>query len=74
MLRITDSRSQDALEGFVMDYIKLGTLVVSDKWYVYQELSLLGYGQSWSHSTGQFAVMNQAESIWSAMKRYMRKL
>lgn len=75
MLRITNSRSQEALEGFVTDYVQPGSLVVSDKWYAYQELPLLGYGhESWNHSTGQFAGTNQAEGIWSSMKRYLRKL
>jgi ribosomal protein L37AE/L43A len=75
MLRITNSRSQDALEQFVTDYVAKGTMVVSDKWYAYQELPLLGYGhESWNHSTGEFAGTNQAEGIWSSMKRYLRKL
>ena len=30
MLRVTNSRSQDALESFVVDHVELGTLVVSD--------------------------------------------
>ncbi len=75
MLRITNSRSQDALEQFVLDNIQTGTLVVSDKWYAYQELTLLGYGhESWNHSTGQFAGTNQIEGLWSSIKRYLRKL
>jgi hypothetical protein len=75
MLRITNSRSQDVLEQFVADHIAKGSMVVSDKWYAYQELPLLGYGhESWNHSTGEFAGTNQAEGIWSSMKRYLRKL
>lgn len=74
-LRITDSRSQEALEQFVTDVVQAGTLVVSDKWYGYQELPLLGYGhESWNHSEGQFAGTNQAEGVWSSLKRYLRKL
>ena len=75
MLRITDSRSQEALEGFVLDYVKPGTLVLSDKWYAYQELPLLGYAhESHNHSVGDYGRTNQAEGIWSSMKRYLRKL
>jgi hypothetical protein len=75
MLRITNTRSQEALENFVQDCIQPSTLVVSDKWYAYEELPLLGYGhESWNHSAGQFAGTNQAEGIWSSMKRYLRKL
>ncbi len=75
MLRITDTRSQEALEQFVLDYVAHGTLVVSDKWYAYEELSLLGYGhEGWNHSTGQFAGTNQIEGLWSSMKRLLRKL
>lgn len=75
MLRVTNSRGQDPLEQFVLDTIKAGSLVVSDKWYAYQELPLLGYGhESWNHSTGQFAGTNQIEGLWSSIKRYLRKL
>lgn len=74
-LRITNSRGQDALEQFVEDHVAKGTLVVTDKWYAYQELPLLGYGhESWNHSTGQFAGTNQIEGLWSSIKRYLRKL
>jgi len=75
MLRITNSRGQDALEQFVLDTVQIGSLVVSDKWYAYQELPLLGYAhESWNHSNGQFAGTNQVEGVWSSMKRYLRKL
>lgn len=75
MLRITDSRGQDALEQFVRDYITPGSLVVSDKWWAYEELPLLGYEhESHNHSVGDYSRTNQAEGIWSSMKRYLRKL
>lgn len=75
MLRITDSRSQSALEQFVQDYVKPGTLVVTDKWYAYEELPLLGYAhESHNHSDGDYSRTNQAEGVWSSMKRYLRKL
>lgn len=74
-LRITNTRSQEALEQFVLDQIKAGTLVVSDKWYAYDELHLLGYDhESWNHSIGQFAGTNQIEGLWSSIKRYLRRL
>ena len=50
-------------------------LVITDKWYAYQELPLLGYAhESWNHASGQFAGTNQIECLWSSMKRYLRKL
>jgi hypothetical protein len=74
-LRITDSRSRDALEQFVLDHVQEGTLIVSDKWYAYTELPLLGYPhESHNHSVGDYGRTNQAEGIWSSMKRYLRKL
>lgn len=74
-LRITNSRGQDTLEQFVTDCVQAGSLVVSDKWYAYEELTLLGYDHgSWNHSTGQFAGTNQIEGLWSSIKRYLRKL
>lgn len=74
-LKITNSRSQEALEQFVLEQIETGSLVVSDKWYGYQELPLLGYHhESWNHSERQFAGTNQIEGLWSSIKRYLRKL
>ncbi len=74
-LRITNSRSQTALEQFVLDQINEGTLVVSDKWYAYEEIHLLGYNhESWNHSNGQFAGTNQIEGLWSSIKRYLKRL
>lgn len=74
-LRITDSRSQDALERFVTDHVRLGSLVISDKWWAYEELPLLGYPhESHNHSKGDYGNTNQGENIWSVSKRHARKL
>lgn len=74
-LRITDSRGQEALEQFVLDHVKPGSLVVSDKWWAYEELPLLGYShESHNHSKGDYANTNQGENIWSVSKRHARKL
>lgn len=74
-LRVTDSRSQEALEQFVQDYVRQGSLVVSDKWWAYEELPLLGYAhESHNHSKGDYANTNQGESIWSVSKRHTRRL
>lgn len=78
-LRITGDyltgRHRSVLEQFVQDTTQQGTLVVTDKWYGYSELNLLGYGHEiWNHSTGQFAGTNQIEGLWSSIKRYLRKL
>lgn len=74
-LRITDSRSQEALEQFVLDYVRPGSLVISDKWWAYEELPLLGYAhESHNHSKGDYANTNQGENIWSVSKRHARKL
>jgi hypothetical protein len=74
-LRITDSRGQAALEQFVLDYVKPGSLVVSDKWWAYEELPLLGYPhESHNHSVGDYGNTNQGENIWSVSKRHARRL
>lgn len=74
-LRITDSRSQEPLERFIHDFIAPGSLVVTDKWWAYDELPLLGYRhESWNHSKGHFAGTNQGENVWSVSKRHARKL
>lgn len=78
-LRITGNhdtgRSRDVLEQFIQDTVQPGSLVVTDKWYAYDELPLLGYGhESHNHSKGDYASTNQAENIWSVNKRHARKL
>lgn len=78
-LRITGEgmagRSRDVLERFVTDTVKPGAVVVTDKWYGYTELPLLGYGhEAHNHSVGDYADTNAAENIWSVTKRHMRKL
>ena len=78
-LRITGDhrtgRSQDVLEQFIQDTVKPGSLVITDKWYAYNELPLLGYEhESHNHSKGDYANTNGAERIWSVAKRHMRKL
>lgn len=68
-------RSRDVLEQFITDNVKLGTVVVTDKWHAYSDLPLLGYGhESHNHSFGDYADTNDAENIWSVTKRHMRKL
>lgn len=78
-LRITGNhstgRGQDVLEQFILDTVAPGSLVVTDKWYAYDELPLLGYShESHNHSKGDYADTNMAENIWSVDKRHARKL
>lgn len=78
-LRITGNhrtgRDRDVLEQFIQDTVKPGSLVVTDKWWAYDELPLLGYEhESHNHSKGDYANTNAAERIWSVAKRHMRKL
>lgn len=74
-LKITNSRAKETLEQFVLESIKEGTLIISDKWYGYDDLDVLGYShESWNHNEGQFAGTNQIEGLWSRIKRYLRKL
>lgn len=74
-LMITDSRGREAVERFVIDNIAVGSLVISDKWWAYEELPLLGYPhESHNHSKGDYANTNQGESIWSVSKRHARRL
>lgn len=70
-----EGRGKDVLEKFIQDTVKPGSLVVTDKWYAYDELFLLGYEhESHNHSKGDYANTNGAERIWSIAKRHMRKL
>ena len=78
-LRITGDhhtgRDRDVLEQFIQDTVRPGSLVVTDKWWAYDELPLLGYEhESHNHSKGDYANTNGAERIWSVAKRHMRKL
>lgn len=74
-LAITNSRHRDVLQGFVEQSIKPGSLVVTDAWYGYNELTSLGYDhEEWNHSRGRLAGTNQIEGLWSIIKRHLRKL
>lgn len=78
-LRITGThhtgRGREVLEQFIQDTVRVGSLVVTDKWWAYDELPLLGYEhESHNHSKGDYANTNAAERIWSVAKRHMRKL
>lgn len=78
-LRITGDhitgRSQKVIERFIIDTVKPGSLVVTDKWYAYNDLPFLGYEhESHNHSKGDYSNTNGAERIWSIAKRHMRKL
>lgn len=75
VLKITNSRSQETLEDFVLSSVKPQSFVATDKWYGYSDLDFLGYEhQSWNHSLGFLAGTNQIEGLWSRIKRYLRKL
>ena len=42
-------------EEFIKDSVKPGSLVITDKWYAYNELPLLGYyHESHNHSKGDY--------------------
>ncbi len=78
-LRITgdhdSGRDRDVLEQFIQDTVKSGSMVVTDKWYAYDELPLLGYEhESHNHSKGDYSDTNHGENIWSVSKRHARKL
>jgi len=75
ILKITNSRSQEALEGFVLSSVEQESFIATDKWYGYNDLDFLGYEhQTWNHSLGFLAGTNQIEGLWSRIKRYLRKL
>ena len=74
-LRITNTRSQEALEQFVQDVVKPGSLVLTDKWYAYEEVPLLPYHhEAGNHFQGHFGASNEIEGFWSILKRHLRKL
>lgn len=52
-LKITNSRSKETQEQFVLESIREGALIVSDKWYGFDDLDILGYShESWNHNQG----------------------
>ncbi len=74
-LQAVANRSADVLTGFVSEAVKEGSLVVTDSWWGYEELELHGYShEAWNHSLGRYAGTNPVEKVWSALKRYLRKL
>lgn len=74
-LQVVTSRNAETLSRFIRDTVKEGALVITDQWWGYEELELHGYShESWNHSRGRYAGTNQIERVWSALKRYLRKL
>lgn len=76
-LRLTQVTRRDAetLSAFICETVKEGTWVATDEWRGYNELEFWGYGrETWNHSRGRLAGTNQIERVWSAIKRYLRKL
>jgi len=68
-------RDADTLSAFICETVKEGALVLTDEWRGYNELECYGYGrEAWNHSRGRLAGTNQIERVWSAIKRYLRKL
>ncbi|MBI2592007.1 transposase [Candidatus Saccharibacteria bacterium] len=58
-----------------MKQFKEGALVVTDAWWGYEKLEFYGDShESWNHSLGRYAGTNPVEKVWSALKRYLRKL
>lgn len=71
----TERRDTETLSEFICDTVVEGAIVCTDEWRGYNELSFWGYGhEAWNHSRGRLAGTNQIERVWSAMKRYLRKL
>lgn len=70
-----EQRDSETLSSFICETVKPGALVLTDEWGGYNELEGWGYGrEAWNHSRGRYAGTNQIEQVWSAMKRYLRKL
>ncbi len=51
------------LKNSFWDAVKPGSLVITDKWYAYNELPLLGYcHESHNHSKGDYGNTNTKQS------------
>jgi transposase-like protein len=74
-LQIIPDTEQDSLEDFLEHNVTRDSLVVTDCGTGYSGIEWLGYTrEAWNHSRGHFAGTNYIEQVWSAMKRYLRKL
>lgn len=70
-----EQRDSATLSSFIRETVKEGALVCTDEWRGYNDLEFYGYSrEAWNHSRGRLAGTNQIERVWSAMKRYLRKL
>lgn len=74
-LQVIPDADQDSIELFLESWIDRGSHLVTDASASYNGVEWLGYTRDvYNHSTGHFGMSNHIESIWSAMKRHMRKL
>jgi hypothetical protein len=73
-LQIIPDREQETLEGFILQNVEIGSVIVTDYWLGYIGLDDLGYEHyPFNHSKGEFAHTNQIESLWAEIKKYMRR-
>ena len=74
-LRTITQRDTKTLCTFIQDTVTAGAIVVTDEWRSYHALKYLGYTHTTcNHAHGDYAGSNQIERVWSALKRYLRKL
>ena len=72
-LKIIHKRDRKNAEDFIEETVKEGSLVITDGFAGYNEITALGY--EWfacDHSMGFFGPTNHIENLWSVIKRALR--
>jgi len=73
-LDIIKDREQDSLEGFLVNNVKVDSLITTDGWSAYDDIEWYGYGhQIDNHSKGQLKRSVPIERVWALFKTLIRR-
>jgi transposase-like protein len=74
-LKIIPNREQDEIEKFIYEHVARESLIHTDCHSSYYSMEWYGYGHKlYNHSRGHFGGTNQIESVWSKIKRSIRRM
>ena len=74
-LKVTNNRTQETTDTFLLDHIETTTTVFTDGWNGYNGIDhFFGYThKTCNHSKYIFGPTNRIEATWSAFKRWIRR-
>ena len=74
-LKVSTNRTQETTDRFILKHINKTSIVYTDAWGGYEGIDeFFGYKhETCNHSDYVFGPTNHIESVWSALKRFIRR-